>query len=100
MDAIAKAKQRALAQGVRVWSLESGKRYCVPSCTNDGVGYEVGVHEGEDLSCNCPAGQHGRPCKHVAGVLARLESEQPAPQPKPERSLSSKLRDLYPHMEG
>jgi hypothetical protein len=99
VEQIAKAKQRASDLGVKVWVLEAGKRYCIPSSTNDGTAYEVLVHEEDDLSCNCKAGQHGRPCKHVGAVMVMLEAERPAP-PQPERSLEDKLADLYPSMRS
>jgi hypothetical protein len=43
---LAKAKMRALAQGVRVWALESEpmSRYAVPSTSMDGTAYEVIVY--------------------------------------------------------
>jgi hypothetical protein len=72
----AKAKIRALAQGVRVYVLEPGIRYVVPSCSDDGTAYEVHVHLSGDIDCNCKAGVHGRPCKHLAAVQMRVEAEK------------------------
>lgn len=73
-EQLARAKMRALAQGVRVWALET-YRYAVPSSSMDGTAYEVIVYGPEDISCNCPAGQNGRYCKHVGAVLVRREVE-------------------------
>jgi hypothetical protein len=58
------------------------------------------LHDGEDLSCNCKAGQHGRPCKHIGAVMVKLEAERPTPPPKQESSLEDKLADLYPSMRS
>jgi hypothetical protein len=38
-----KAKIRALSQGVKVWVLELGRRYAVPSSTSDGSVAKTGV---------------------------------------------------------
>jgi hypothetical protein len=53
-----KAKIRALSQGVKVWALESGRRYVVPSSTSDGNAYEVVVQSEEpgDITCSCRSG--------------------------------------------
>jgi hypothetical protein len=102
IEQIAKAKQRAMDLGVAVWVIEPGKRYCVPSCTDAVIAYEIVIQSSEpgDLTCSCPAGVHGRICKHQGAVLAKLDAEKPAPPPKPERSLEDRLADLYPSMRS
>ena len=66
----AKAKVKALSEGVRVALVESTDtiaRYVAMSHTHPGIAYQVTLHiaEGSD-ECNCPAGAHGTPCKHLA----------------------------------
>ena len=51
----AKAKIRALAQGVKVRVLEPEKRYVVPSCSQDGTAYEVVVQSTEPGTLPAPA---------------------------------------------
>ena len=48
---------------------DSGNTYTVryEGCTDDGVG--------NLWSCSCPAGQHGRDCKHLRFVLAATVDE-------------------------
>lgn len=76
-EQLAKAKVRALAQGIRVWVLETGDapRYAVPSTSNDGTAYEVVVHNRDAgyITCNCKGGENGRYCKHLGAVLLRLD---------------------------
>ena len=78
-EQLAKAKLRALAQGVQVWILESGEtpRYAVPSSNMDGTAYEVIVHnrDSQDVSCNCPGNLHRGVCKHVGAILLRMDIE-------------------------
>ena len=26
--------------------------------------------------CNCPAGQHGKPCKHIAAVIEMIDAQE------------------------
>jgi hypothetical protein len=95
----AKAKIRALAQGVKVWVLEPGRRYAVPSHAGDGTTYEVVVQSAEpgDITCTCPGATHRGICKHIGIVLVRLEVDRELPQtPQEERTLEDKLADLYP----
>jgi hypothetical protein len=96
-DAAAKAKIRALAQGVRVWVLEPGRRYVSPSSSEEGTAYEVVVQSTEpgDITCTCPGATHRGVCKHIGIVLVRLEVDQELLQ-KEERTLEDKLADLYP----
>ena len=58
-EQLAKAKLRALAQGVQVWRLEGAKtpRYAVPSSNMDGTAYEVVILDAAagDITCTCPA---------------------------------------------
>ncbi len=68
----AKAKVKALSEGVRVALVESTEttaRYVAMSHTHPGIAYQVTLHisEGSD-ECNCPAGSHGTPCKHLAAA--------------------------------
>ena len=78
-EQLAKAKLRALAQGVQVWKLEGEPtpRYAVPSNSMDGTAYEVVVHnrDSQDVSCNCPGNTHRGVCKHVGAILVRLDIE-------------------------
>ena len=79
-EQLVKAKVRALAQGVRVWALETGAtpRYAVPSTSVDGTAYEVVVHgqQPDDISCNCLGAINRGICKHVGAVLLRLDTER------------------------
>ena len=108
-DAAAKAKIRALAQGVRVWVLEPGRRYVSLSSSENGTAYEVVIRSTEpgDITCTCPAATHRGICKHIGIVLVRLEIDQELAQTDPsrsfagsgqeeERTLEDKLADLYP----
>lgn len=68
----AKAKVKALSEGVRVALIESTEtaaRYVCMSTTHPGIAYQVtlNIAEGSD-ACNCPAGSHGTPCKHLAAA--------------------------------
>jgi uncharacterized Zn finger protein len=85
-----KAKESALAQGVRVWVLEPGKRYVALSSTHDSVAYEVVVlsREPGDITCTCPGATHRGICKHIGKVLLRLEADQP-------RVNERDIQDLY-----
>jgi hypothetical protein len=76
-EQLAKAKLRALAQGVKVWVLDPATRYAVPSHSSDGTAYEVVVHSqgGLDVSCNCFSGVNRGVCKHIGAVLVRLDVE-------------------------
>ena len=78
-EQLAKAKLRALAQGVQVWVLETDPtpRYAVPSSSNDGTAYEVIVHDMDrrDVSCNCPGNTYRGVCKHVGAILIRIDIE-------------------------
>ncbi len=64
-----------MAQGIKVYVLEPGYRYCVPSASNDGSAYHVLVIEG-DPSCTCQAALNGRYCKHIAATVMRMEAEE------------------------
>ena len=76
----AKAKLRALSEGVRVFALDYGEapsfvaRYAVPSSSQPAIAYEVICKDG-GLSCNCPSGQWRGMCKHVGAVMLLIEAE-------------------------
>ena len=78
-EQLAKAKLRALAQGVQVWKLESEPtpRYAVPSSNMDGTAYEVVVHSADagDITCTCPGHVHRGVCKHMGAILVRIDLE-------------------------
>jgi uncharacterized Zn finger protein len=72
--------------------------YSVPSCSGEGVTYEVnlGVFGGEE-SCNCPDKE--RPCKHlVAATIFRAKARTAARRAQAERtaarSTAAYLADL------
>ncbi len=113
----AKAKVKALSEGVRVAMVESTDttaRYVAMSHTHPGIAYQVTLHisEGSD-ECNCPAGSHGTPCKHLAAAemmysaqleLADAKHAREATEAlavdvrlhdQLERSLDSKVAELY-----
>ena len=68
---------RALATAVRghIVAYKADDGYDVPSSANNGVEYHVSWPEGATLAyptCTCPAGAHGRCCKHAAvAIFAR-----------------------------
>ncbi len=99
------SRLRALGQGVKVFCLERGKLYCVPSASGDGSVYQVQV-SGETMLCSCPAGIHDKCCKHVGAVEMFREAQEQLAQATSlaidvrlhdqlERSLEDKLADLY-----
>ena len=94
----AAARLRVLSQGIRVYCLEPGYRYCVPSASGGLLAYQVLVSEGT-ATCNCPAGQNDRLCKHVAGVQMYLEAEAALEQarstPAVDPELEEKIAELY-----
>jgi hypothetical protein len=93
----AKAKMRALAQGVKVWALEPGKRYVVPSCSQDGTAYEVVVQSAEpdDITCTCPGAIHRGICKHIGAIMVRLEVDREMAQAQSREQLERDLADLF-----
>jgi uncharacterized Zn finger protein len=92
-ESTAKAKERALSQGVQVWVLEPGRRYVSPSRTNDGIAYEVIIRSQEqnDITCSCPGATHRGICKHIGAIMVRLE----AGQPPVNDHLKQDIADLY-----
>ena len=76
-ERIAKAKVKALSEGVRVSLIESTEtyaRYVAMSTTHPGIAYQVyiSISEGSNR-CDCPAGSRGIrgtpvPCKHLASA--------------------------------
>jgi hypothetical protein len=71
-NAFARAIAGNLAATVR--RLDRGL-YEVPSTTDASVTYIVCGVQAREMTCTCVAGQHGKPCKHVAGVLLRRTQE-------------------------
>ncbi len=99
-ERIAKAKIKALSEGVRVSLLElteSTARYVAMSTTHPGIAYEVTLNfaEGAD-HCNCPAGSHGTPCKRLAAadlmMSAQLELAD-AERARADTEISQEQRD-------
>ena len=105
-EALVRAKMRALAEGVRVLALSDPNRFICPAKSCPGTAYEVVVHPAGDLSCDCKAGQNGRPCKHVGAVMLRLgleeEMAEVAEAPAPVASIDDDptLGGLYPGSRG
>ena len=73
-EAKARARIRALSEGVRVWKL-ADDRYAAPSCSTLGLAYEITIHPGSDLACSCPGATHHGVCKHQEAVALMLEAE-------------------------
>jgi hypothetical protein len=97
-EQLSRAKLRALAQGVRVWALETGQapRYAVPSTSNDGTAYEVVVHGTAGPTCNCPSAVNRGICKHIGAVLVRLDVEREmARVQRSSEHLERDLAELY-----
>ena len=94
----ATARLRVLSQGIRVYCLEPGYRYCVPSANGGLLAYQILV-QGEGMTCNCPAGQNDRICKHLAGVQMHMEAEAALElarsTPKADSNLEEKITELY-----
>jgi len=94
----ATARLRVLSQGIRVYCLEPGYRYCVPSANGGLLAYQILV-QGEGMTCNCPAGQNDRMCKHQAGVQMHMEAEAALElarsAPTANTDLEGKLAELY-----
>jgi hypothetical protein len=94
---LAKAKLRALVQGVQVWTLEPGRRYVTPSGSNGGTAYEVAVQSIEpgDITCTCPGGMKRGICKHIGAVLVRLQVEGEVSQVNVNKQVEARVNDLY-----
>ena len=94
----ATARLRVLSQGIRIYCLEPGYRYCVPSANGGLLAYQILV-QGEGMTCNCPAGQNDRMCKHVVGVRMHMEAaaalELARSAPKADPDLEEKIAELY-----
>lgn len=76
-ERIAKAKVKALSEGVRVSLIESTEtyaRYVAMSTTHPGIAYQVHISISAGSNhCDCPAGSRGSPgtpvpCKHLASA--------------------------------
>ncbi len=87
-------KERAL-RGLALWGDPLGRQiehighgvYSVPSCSGQGVTYEVDlkVFADEPESCNCPDTE--RPCKHlVAATIFRAKARTRARRAQAERT--------------
>jgi len=64
---------RATDKGVEVRS-DSGATYEITE-QSARFGYEYDPEYMWLWACDCPAGQHGRDCKHLRAFLARLDNE-------------------------
>ena len=75
-EQLAKAKLRALAQGIRIWKLEGSEppMYAVPSTSMDGTAYLLELHENDDITCTCPGNVYRNSCKHVGALLLALDA--------------------------
>ena len=76
-EQIAKAKLRALAQGIRIWKLEGTEfpMYAVPSTSMDGTAYLLEIHQDNgDITCTCPGNVNRGSCKHVGAVMLALDA--------------------------
>ena len=75
----AKAKLRALAQGIQIWKLEGAEtpQYAVPSTSMDGTAYLLTIHDvdSRDITCTCPGHVNRGICKHMGAILVRLDLE-------------------------
>ena len=75
----AKAKLRALAQGIQIWKLEGAESpmYAVPSTSMDGTAYLLTIHDvdSRDITCTCPGHVNRGICKHMGAILVRLDLE-------------------------
>ncbi len=89
---------RALSQGVRVYCLEQGQTYCVPSASGDGSAYQVQV-SGETILCSCPAGIHDKWCKHVGAVEMFREAQEQLEQAT-SLAVDIRLHDQLEHRQG
>ena len=74
----AKAKLRALAQGIQIWKLEGSEppMYAVPSTSMDGTAYLLEIHSEDngDITCTCPGNINRGACKHVGEVMLALDA--------------------------
>ena len=76
-EALARAKLKAVAQGVKVWRLEGTEtpQYAVPSTSMDGTAYLISTYENGDVVCTCPGFTYRMVCKHAAMILVRRDIE-------------------------
>ena len=94
METHATARLRALGQSIRVYVLEPGYRYCIPSASGDGSAYQV-LDTGGTATCSCPAGMNNRYCKQVAAVRMRKEAEALLTGATAVDALERKVAELY-----
>ncbi len=80
-EAAALQKAQALGGAARVRQVRDGV-YEVPSASEPATVYLVtgvaveGSSDQMAYACTCPAGQHGRPCWHVASVRLWWEQQE------------------------
>jgi hypothetical protein len=72
------ATERALSEHITIaaWGRikATGAKFFLVNSSHHETQYTVLVHA-DRLACSCPAGQHGRICKHRAAVHAALVAE-------------------------
>jgi hypothetical protein len=72
------ATDRAILEGITIAAKgtikATGARFILVNSSHHDTQYTVLVHA-DRLECSCPAGQHGRICKHRAAVHAALVAE-------------------------
>jgi hypothetical protein len=82
----AKARLRALDAGLDLAARRIGAgEWLVPSVSLAGAAYtvrRVAGHDGGRWACSCPAGSHGRDCKHQAAIRLLVEREFPLARPR------------------
>ncbi len=71
---IERARVRAVAEGVQVWSLGDGT-YVSPSKSELGLAYRIEPDEDGQLACNCPGFEYRHSCKHVAAAEVLMDAE-------------------------
>jgi SWIM zinc finger len=74
----------------RIFTLEAGKRYAVPSSQNNGAAYEVIRRDGY-ITCTCKGYEYRQTCKHVIAVKAQL----PVVAEADRLVFESRLADLF-----
>ena len=76
----AKARVRALSEGVRVSLISNDGdevRYAAMSTSHPGRAYTVVIRDPNTNTdeCDCPSGSHGLPCKHKAAAWMMFGSQ-------------------------
>jgi uncharacterized Zn finger protein len=77
-ESTAKAKERALALGTKVYELEPGKRYVALSASKNDLAYEIVLQSGQpgDITCTCPGATYRGICRHIGKIMLMLEADQ------------------------